>query len=46
MGKTIDDTYDLLEEMASNSYQWPLEQSSHRRVVGVHEVNAIIALIA
>ena len=44
MGKLIDEAYDLLEEMASNSYRWPLERLMPKRTAGVHELDAITAL--
>ncbi|KAJ4717050.1 DNA-directed DNA polymerase [Melia azedarach] len=46
MSKTPDEAYQLLEEMASNNYQWPSDRSTQRRVAGVHEIDAITALTA
>ncbi|XP_022898454.1 uncharacterized protein LOC111411971 [Olea europaea var. sylvestris] len=46
MGKSLDDAYDLLEEMAMNNYQWPNERILPKKEVGVHEVEAITTLIA
>lgn len=46
MGKSIDEAYDLLEEMASNNYQWGSERSSHRKVAGVYEIDALTTLTA
>nr|XP_010914858.1 uncharacterized protein LOC105040154 [Elaeis guineensis] len=46
MGKSLDEAYDLLDEMANNNYQWPNERNMARRPAGVHEINAIIALNA
>lgn len=46
MRKTPEEAYELLEEMASNSYQWPVERQQLRRAAGVHEVDAITALAA
>lgn len=45
MAKTIDDVYDLLGEMASNSYQWPRDRSLPKKA-RVREINAISALTA
>lgn len=45
VGKTIDDAYDLLEEMASNSYQWPRDRSLPKKA-GVREIDSISALTA
>ncbi|KAJ4723309.1 DNA-directed DNA polymerase [Melia azedarach] len=46
MSKTPDEAYQLLEEMASNNYQWPSDRSTQRKVVGVHEIDAITTLTA
>ncbi|XP_021298057.1 uncharacterized protein LOC110427025 [Herrania umbratica] len=46
MAESIDKPYDLLEEMASNNYQWLFEISVLKRVVGIHEMDAINALTA
>ena len=47
MGKSVDEAYELLKEMASNNYQWPSERLvSIRKVVGVHEIDVLIALVA
>ncbi|XP_031272256.1 uncharacterized protein LOC116130674 [Pistacia vera] len=44
--KTPEQAYELLEEMASNSYQWPIERLPVRRTSGVHNIDAITALAA
>jgi len=44
MGKEHDEAYELLEEMASNSYQWQSERAMPRKAVGVHEIHAISAI--
>ena len=36
MGKTLKASYDLLEEMASNNYQWSFERSMPRKTVEAH----------
>ncbi|XP_017984334.1 PREDICTED: uncharacterized protein LOC108663627 [Theobroma cacao] len=46
MVKSIDEAYDLLEEMASNNYQLPIERSMHRKVARVHDVDAFTTLSA
>ena len=46
MGKTEEAAYELLEEMASNAYQWPIECSTPKKAYGIYEVDALIALIA
>ena len=46
MGKERDKVYELLEEMASNSYQWQSDRAMSRKVVGVHEIDAISAIHA
>ena len=46
MGKSLDEAYDLLEEMANNNYQWPNERNMTRRPAEVHEIDAITALNA
>lgn len=46
MGKTIDEAYELLEEMASNNYQWPSDRTIPKKAAGVHEIDAITALTA
>lgn len=44
MGKSIDEAYDLLEEMTSNSHQWPSERLIPKRTASVHEGDAVTAL--
>lgn len=46
MGKTPDEAYDLLEEMATNAFQWPIDRSTPRKALGVHEVDAFTLLLA
>ncbi|XP_062112692.1 uncharacterized protein LOC133823859 [Humulus lupulus] len=47
MTKSANKANELLEEMATNNYQWPSERScSNKKVTGVHELDAIIALTA
>ncbi|XP_021299980.1 ferrochelatase-2, chloroplastic-like [Herrania umbratica] len=41
MSKSIDKAYDLLEEIASNNYQWPLERLGTRNIVGIHELDVM-----
>ncbi|XP_031275291.1 uncharacterized protein LOC116133741 [Pistacia vera] len=44
--KTPKQAYELMEEMASNSYQWPIERLPVRRKLGVHNIDAITTLAA
>ena len=44
MGKELDEAYELLEEMASNSYQWQSDRAMPRKAVRVHEIDAISAI--
>ena len=44
--KNRDEAYELLDQMTSNSYQWPNERSIPKRTMGVLEVDAITALQA
>ncbi|KAG9444884.1 hypothetical protein H6P81_016224 [Aristolochia fimbriata] len=37
--KTPNKVYELIEEMASNVYQYPVERSARGRVVGIHNVD-------
>ncbi|XP_052177591.1 uncharacterized protein LOC127791654 [Diospyros lotus] len=46
MGKEIDEAYNLLDEMANNSYQWSSERSMPRRTTGVHEIDVMTSLNA
>jgi hypothetical protein len=46
MSKTLDVAYSLLDEIATNSYQWPSERSSAKKVAGIYEVDPITALVA
>ena len=41
IGKERDEAYELLEEMASNSYQWQSDLAMPRKAAGVHEIDAI-----
>lgn len=44
MSKTVHVVYSLLVEIATNSYQWPNEHSSAKKVVGLYEVDTITIL--
>ncbi|WRX19288.1 Retrotransposon gag domain - like 10 [Theobroma cacao] len=46
MAKSIDKAYNLLEEIATNNYQWPTERAMHKRVAEIHDVNVFSALYA
>ncbi|KAH9697798.1 hypothetical protein KPL71_023761 [Citrus sinensis] len=46
MGKTPEAAYELLEEMASNNYQWSSERSMPRKTVGAHNIDVFTALFA
>ena len=46
MKKTQDAAYDLLEEMAMNSCQWPTERGGSSKVAGVYEIDKVDALAA
>ncbi|KAI3461585.1 hypothetical protein Pfo_018248, partial [Paulownia fortunei] len=45
MSKAANEAHILLEKMATNSYQWPSERSSIKRVVGVLEVDSFTQLV-
>ena len=46
MAKTTDETFTLLEDMASNNYQSPSERSIVKKATKVFEVDQLIALTA
>ena len=46
MGKTPEAAYELLEEMASNNYQWYSERLISKRATEVHNVDVVTALYA
>ena len=46
MGKERDEAYELLEEMASNSYQWQSNRAMPRKAAGVHQIDAISTMYA
>ncbi|XP_062094019.1 uncharacterized protein LOC133800057 [Humulus lupulus] len=47
MSKSVNEAYELLEDMTTNNHQWSNERStSVRKVIGVHELEAITALTA
>ena len=46
MSKTAKGATSVLEEMASNSYQRPTERTMTKKVVGIHEVEPLVALSA
>ena len=46
MSKTQEEAYNLLEEMAMNNFQWPIERNVARKVMGLHEVEEITSLKA
>ncbi|XP_024030839.1 uncharacterized protein LOC112094384 [Morus notabilis] len=46
MSKTHEEAYVLLEDMAANAYQWPVERSTPKRAFRIHEVDALSTLTA
>ena len=46
MSKTHEAAYELLEELASNYYQWPTERTMPRKIAGVLELDSITSLAA
>ena len=46
MSKTHEVAYELLEELASNNYQWPTERAMPRKIAGVLEIDSITSLAA
>jgi len=44
MSKTKDETYNLIEEMPLNNYQWSNERGQPRRVRGKFDVDALTLL--
>ncbi|KAG9450684.1 hypothetical protein H6P81_010649 [Aristolochia fimbriata] len=44
--KTPNEVYELIEEMSSNIYQYPVERSARGRVAGIQNVDPIVALQA
>ena len=46
MSKTPEAAYELMEELASNNYQWPTERAMPRKTAGVLELDSITSLAA
>ena len=46
MAKIADDVFTLLEDMASNNYQWPSEWSISKKAAGLFEVDQLTTLSA
>ncbi|KAG8501049.1 hypothetical protein CXB51_003148 [Gossypium anomalum] len=45
LSKSYNEAYEIIERIASNSYQWPTNRAtSGRRVAGIHEVDAFTSL--
>ncbi|KAG9446884.1 hypothetical protein H6P81_013012 [Aristolochia fimbriata] len=44
--KTPNEVYELIEEIASNMYQYPVERSARGRFAGIHNVDPVLALQA
>ncbi|KAG9444739.1 hypothetical protein H6P81_016079 [Aristolochia fimbriata] len=44
--KTPNEVYELIEEMASNMYQYLVERGARGRVAGIHNVDPVLALQA
>src|SRR5262249_18295836 len=42
--KTPEAAYELIDEMATNSYQWQVDCSTSKRPARVHNVDVVIAL--
>jgi hypothetical protein len=46
MAKSIPEAYNLLEEMSTNSYQWPSERSIPKKTAGIYDVDPLVSLSA
>ena len=46
MGKDLDEACELLEEMASNDFQWQVKKVTPKKVEGVHVLDAITVMQA
>jgi hypothetical protein len=46
MSKTHETTYEVLEEFASNNYQWPSKRSIQRKVAKFLKLDSITKLVA
>ena len=46
MKNTIDEAYELFEDMVANNYQWPNERIMPRQGSRVHEIDAIANFLA
>lgn len=46
MNKSTEEAYELLEEMASNNYQWSNERGMPKKVPGMYDVDDINMLNA
>ena len=44
IGRNIEVTYKLLEEMAANAYQWPSKRNASRKKLGIHELDVLTTL--
>ena len=45
LSKSYNEAYEIIERIASDNYQWPTNRAiSGRRVVGIHELNALTSL--
>src|SRR5262249_26685393 len=44
--KTPEAAYELIDEMATNSYQWQVDRAATKKQAGVHNVDAVTALAA
>ena len=45
MGKSINEAYNLLEKMTSNSYQWLYQRMVPRKVIGVLDIDSLTSLV-
>lgn len=47
MRKSLEEAYDLLEEMTDSNYQWPTNRAlMGRGIAGIHLVDIVTALLA
>ena len=46
MARLVNVAFELLEELVANNYQWPIEQMTSKKVVGMYDVDAITFLSA
>ena len=46
MKKSEEEAYELLDDVATNNFQWPSEKAASKKVAGIYEIDALTVQVA